>query len=471
MLLPLRDPTTGLLMPTTAASARLQRVPNPEGDLEDHGPPMPGNLPPQPFENMTDIPYSPPEGPAGGKQDLPRGFDLPSNLPQAGPLDNVTEVARTPRQTTTPRQDLMLRPSTVPGEPQIPPPGLPGANEPLAPSPGGGQAQPKDPAKPDARALLRDMAQVLVRSTSPAERVQGIQMLFEASQPTPGEVAQAERDRLSGIVDSAETVDPEMRNAAKIVAGLGGDARLITQVLGLDPESRRLDAQQRSMGTRKAQELVDAAYAPEYVKFRTGGGMRDAESNLQTLQNAREVLSTPGNVDPTGPIIGQMSDRLLALFPAGQRQITAKQLIETVGQRNLKEILGAQFAQKEGEEFLARVFNPKLEPEENMQRVGRLMTSLERAYQDKKDAADYFEANGTLKGFQGKLQYSLADFEQAVNQKLETDVARSRQVRPTPRPDLSDEVLLQQAGEAIAKGKNRDKVMRQLEEWGVKVRQ
>jgi hypothetical protein len=38
------------------------------------------------------------------------------------------------------------------------------------------------------------------------------------------------------------------------------------------------------------------------------------------------------------------------------------------------------------------------------------MTQIESAAQAKKAAADYYEANGTLKGFKGRINYSADDF-------------------------------------------------------------
>ena len=82
-------------------------------------------------------------------------------------------------------------------------------------------------------------------------------------------------------------------------------------------------------------------------------------------------------------------------------------------QRNLKEVLGAQFAEKEGEQLIKRAYNPKLEESVNKQRVGRLIKQIEMAYEAKRSAAEYFEANKTMAGWTGKMP-TIDDFYQAI---------------------------------------------------------
>lgn len=471
MLIPLRD-QNGMIIPTTAEGVRSQaRIPNPGGDFPANDQPnprtpMPGNMPvPGSMGGMTDIAYQPPKQQAA--------------LPGAGdPFAAMTDIPYQPRQQSTPKSD-MLNP-IAPGEPArlMTPPG--GERLPIdvqsEPAPAGPGATPLTSAEPNAepngvdiRQYLKIAGVTMLRSPSPAERAQGMQMLFEATQPTPGEVARAERERMRDVVGRAN-VDPDLQHAAGIAADLGGNAELLMKTMQLDPESRA-----KKEATKKhAAEVLDKAYAPKYVEFKLQDQSGMSKSIAQ-LVDVQTLLQQPG-MKITGPVIGAVPDSLKAFFPAGQRAITARELTEEVIQQSLRQILGAQFTQKEGESLMARTFNDKLSPEENLLRGQRLLTQIVEAYTDQTNAAQYFEENGTLAGFKGRPVPTLADIENRAREEA-THPARTgqtgRQVqqggKQSARPDLSDEVILQQAQEAMAKGKNPEVIKQRLRDWGVQV--
>ena len=92
----------------------------------------------------------------------------------------------------------------------------------------------------------------------------------------------------------------------------------------------------------------------------------------------------------------------------------AKEMVQEVVQRNLKLILGAQFAQKEGEQLISRAYNPILSPEVNARRLKKLYRQMEIARQQRQAMADYFSENYTLKGYAGP-QPKMADFYTALS--------------------------------------------------------
>jgi len=95
--------------------------------------------------------------------------------------------------------------------------------------------------------------------------------------------------------------------------------------------------------------------------------------------------------------------------------VNTREQVEEVVQRNLRVILGAQFTQKEGDRLIARAYNPRLSEAENAKRLGRLIVSMDRAAKAKLAAADYFERNGTMKGYRGSTSFSLADIEADID--------------------------------------------------------
>jgi hypothetical protein len=72
--------------------------------------------------------------------------------------------------------------------------------------------------------------------------------------------------------------------------------------------------------------------------------------------------------------------------------------------------------------LIARVYNDRLPPEENKRRVDRLITQITDAAKAKQSAADFFEKNGTLTGWDGKL-YTISDFEP---EPVPTDLAKPK---------------------------------------------
>jgi hypothetical protein len=87
-----------------------------------------------------------------------------------------------------------------------------------------------------------------------------------------------------------------------------------------------------------------------------------------------------------------------------------QEVIETVAQESLKQILGGQFGQREGEMLLERTFNPRLEESQNRRRAQSLLLKIQRAFQEKERAMQYFEDNQTMYGYTGKSVWTIEDF-------------------------------------------------------------
>lgn len=155
----------------------------------------------------------------------------------------------------------------------------------------------------------------------------------------------------------------------------------------------------------QGQKTADREFAKEYVKFKAGGGVSDVQKNLDQLKDARTILSKE-NV--SGPGIGLMPDAVRGF--TNPQSIAVREQVQEIAQRNLRLILGGQFAQKEGEQLINRVYNERLPESENIKRLDRLVTQIEAASKAKEDAANYFEQHGTLAGWDGKL-YTINDFD------------------------------------------------------------
>lgn len=164
---------------------------------------------------------------------------------------------------------------------------------------------------------------------------------------------------------------------------------------------------------QEAQGAVDKAYAKDYLAFIQGGAAAAAR-DIGELKRAREILvgnpekGTKGTDMVSGPIIGSIPKVLRDIFLPKSSE--TQENIESTVQSTLKEILGHQFTQVEGENLLKRTYNPRFEEPVNARRAATLIDRIERAYAEKVKAAKYFERHGTLAGYKGKTSWSMDDF-------------------------------------------------------------
>tara|TARA_R110002124_G_scaffold173148_1_gene340724 strand:- start:1764 stop:3065 length:1302 start_codon:yes stop_codon:yes gene_type:complete len=157
-----------------------------------------------------------------------------------------------------------------------------------------------------------------------------------------------------------------------------------------------------------AQKKIDETFGTDYADFVAGGGFADIEKNLGQLDGVISTLES-GTDDITGPFLGNIPDSMKATVAPAATKV--QDAVEEVVQRNLRLILGAQFTEKEGVRLIARAFNPRLEEAENAKRVRRLKSSIDKAFRAKMAAAQYYEKNGSLKGYKGVKSFTLRDIE------------------------------------------------------------
>jgi len=181
-----------------------------------------------------------------------------------------------------------------------------------------------------------------------------------------------------------------------------GQALTIAQMVD---QSAREAAALKGPPSTPGQTATDKEFAKEYVAFKASGGIADVKKQLVQLSEAAAELEI--NPSLTGPWRGLFPDKTRAI--TNPQAVATKEAVQEVAQRNLRLVLGAQFTEKEGERLIARVYNDQLEPAENAKRVRRLITQIGEAAQAKQSASEYFEKNGTLTGWNGKL-YTLSDF-------------------------------------------------------------
>lgn len=159
------------------------------------------------------------------------------------------------------------------------------------------------------------------------------------------------------------------------------------------------------------QEAVDKAFADEYVSWQLGGRGADAIGQIAQIDSVLRQLEAGEPL--TGEAINYAPEFAQAILAPDS--VDARERVEEVVQRNLKEVLGAQFTEREGERLISRAYNPRLKPEQNAARLRRLFLQMSAAAAAKQDMANYFQEHGTLNGYKGEIP-SLQSFFDALDE-------------------------------------------------------
>jgi hypothetical protein len=175
-----------------------------------------------------------PPVPAPGKGDLPPG------MPGYGAPPTAMTAAPPPGQPPK-MQDRLAQAIQPQGQPPIDTEyeTIDNAPEGMPPAPLTGEARDKE--------AMKRMGQALMQFGTPAQQVQGMKLLSEASRPSATEQAAADKQRyLNAIEDS--TASDAAKDRARTMLELGADSKQIMETLEFD--SRGLEAQ------TKQQELI-----------------------------------------------------------------------------------------------------------------------------------------------------------------------------------------------------------------------
>ena len=176
------------------------------------------------------------------------------------------------------------------------------------------------------------------------------------------------------------------------------------------------------------QKQLDKEFAKDLNKFQTVG-RNQAISDISNLNDAISVLENGANV--TGPIIGRIPGQTF-FNPKG---VQVQEAVARVVQKTLRETLGGQFSEREGENLVKRSFNPALGEEENARRARRLLLVTQQMLQAKDKAAEFFRNNrGTLEGFVPP-QFSIEELEFAITGQRPQDVPRPGDAVEIKGPD------------------------------------
>ena len=213
---------------------------------------------------------------------------------------------------------------------------------------------------------------------------------------------------------------------------LQNQVRALEKELGLAPEEPLARGEEVKKELTPLETKADELAAKELVAFNIGGGFSDAQKSLTQLDTAINQLETTPEGTITGTRFGYTPDWLKPMFD--KEAVTVKDQVEEIVQRNLRLILGAQFTEREGTRLIERAYNPKLSQAENARRLKLLQQQIYDAASNKQQAYDYFQNNGTLKGFEGTLYTQSGQFLEDYNSRIgEQQQPQQQQTQQQPR--------------------------------------
>lgn len=149
----------------------------------------------------------------------------------------------------------------------------------------------------------------------------------------------------------------------------------------------------------KGEQVIDELTAKEYTEYVNLGGKSAVQSKIKKLNKAIQDLE--GSDDLNSWLTGILPESMKALL--NEKGLSVQQAVESVIQGNLRETLGAAFAQKEGEMFLARGYDARLSDENNIERVKSLLKEIEDRANARTQTFDYFKKNKTMQGYDGPV--------------------------------------------------------------------
>ena len=221
------------------------------------------------------------------------------------------------------------------------------------------------------------------------------------------------QDEAAGIIRKDQMQQERVRNYLKEAAN--SQARQAS----LDIQNKKLDAylkeqernarlaqQKESKELMPGQKALDQSFAKDYSDYVAQGGSAAQASHMKSIDSVKEWLNKPGQ-QTNKSIVGSLPDAGRALFDS--EGLGKQQEVEDAVMSSLRQTLGSQFTEREGRKILAVSYDPRLSDEQNIAKLSKLQTKLQLMAQSKADAAKYFEENGSLKGYQGKI-YTVDDF-------------------------------------------------------------
>lgn len=147
---------------------------------------------------------------------------------------------------------------------------------------------------------------------------------------------------------------------------------------------------------------VNEKFGTEVNEWVLSGGFTGAQANLIKIDDAIQQLekSKDDFFGLTGKNVGVMPKGLRAFFNPDSADLEDN--IRSIVYESLRQTLGAQFAEREGEKLIQASFNSMLSEEKNIVRLKRMRAKILEMAKAKQKAYEYFQDNdGDMSGYSG----------------------------------------------------------------------
>lgn len=172
-------------------------------------------------------------------------------------------------------------------------------------------------------------------------------------------------------------------------------------------EAKRKGGSAGGLDLTPLEKKIDENFATTAADYVTKGRPQ-VEANLLNLADKLEILQS-GELNVSGPEMAFIPERLAPTLMPGA--VAFEDDVRDIVFQSLREKLGAQFTEKEGDRLVAAAFNKNLSEQVNVARLKRLQNTIKDAAQAKENAITYYNSNSTLKGYES----TPLDFDSILN--------------------------------------------------------
>ncbi len=182
------------------------------------------------------------------------------------------------------------------------------------------------------------------------------------------------------------------------------DKKVYLQLKRLDAESleglesAKTKGQQGGVVVPPLQMKMDEAFANDAIEY-LGGGQAQIEANIKNLNDKIRILKS-GELNVSGPMVGNIPESAQSFVNPAALSFIGD--IRDIVFQSLREKLGAQFTEREGDRLVAAAFDQRLPEAENVKRLERLLKTIEGAASSKEAMIAHYREKGTLDGYEQK---------------------------------------------------------------------
>ena len=171
--------------------------------------------------------------------------------------------------------------------------------------------------------------------------------------------------------------------------------RLDAQTAG-EISAAQTEGKQGGVNLTPIEKDIDTQFGATAAKYLTGGKAQDT-ANIENLREKIKILND-GSVNVSGGEFAVMPEVLMAQTHPEALAFVGD--IRDIVFQSLRDKLGAQFTEREGDRLVAAAFDQRLPEQTNVKRLERLLKVIESTSASKQGMIDYYSQNGTLQGYE-----------------------------------------------------------------------